>query len=539
MGIPSYFSFIIKQHTNIIKKYSKHILKINNLYLDCNSIIYDTFHSLSSSNSIINNEIIIHNVIQKIEYYISIIKPDTNVIIAFDGVAPVAKLEQQRSRRYKTWFQNQIKKNSINLQDIDDLNELIPQNQNENNSKNEWQTSQITPGTPFMKLLDKQIHNYFNTEQYKRKHNISNLFVTGSNIYGEGEHKIFQFIRNNKETHLQQYTFVYGLDADLIMLCINHLNICPNIYLFRETPQFIKSIDSSLEPNENYYLDINELTKNIPLICNSNSTFKIYDYIFICFMLGNDFLPHFPSLNIRTGGIYKLMDIYSKVIAQDETITNGETIHWKNMYKFIKELSTLEQQFMIEEHKLRNKREHYTYPLETPEDRMKYIDSIPTIKRDLEKYINPMKEGWQNRYYKTLFKADKNNIKNICINYLEGLEWTFKYYTNGCYDWRWSYHFHYPPLLTDLVKYIPVFDTQFITYKEPKPVTELVQLCYVLPYSSLNLLPPHIYNFLIHNHKLWYKTNCQFVWAYCRYFWECHVELPEIDIHILEKYIKN
>ena len=43
MGIPSYFSYIVKNHPKIIKKYFKHVLCVDNLYLDCNSIIYDSY----------------------------------------------------------------------------------------------------------------------------------------------------------------------------------------------------------------------------------------------------------------------------------------------------------------------------------------------------------------------------------------------------------------------------------------------------------------------------------------------------------------
>jgi 5'-3' exoribonuclease 1 len=521
MGIPSYFSHIIKQYPFIIKKFKKDLLQVNNLYLDCNSIIYDVFNKMLSNNDIIHSNIIIQNVIKQIEYYISIVKPNETVIIAFDGVAPIAKLEQQRNRRYKTWYQSQIKSKIYNIE-----------------KQEKWKTSQITPGTMFMKSLDNDVTNYFNIN-YQNKHNIKQIVVTGSNICGEGEHKIFEFIRNNKDFHLEKKTFIYGLDADLIMLCINHLNICPYLYLFRETPEFIKSIDSSLEPNENYYLDIKELTINIPLIGQNGSINKIYDYIFICFLLGNDFLPHFPALNIRTGGIHKIMDAYCETIKDTEFIANGETINWNNVYKFIKQLSVLEESYIIEEYKMRNKREKYVYPLETQEDKLKYFDSLPTIKRDIEKYINPFNEGWQNRYYNSLFKADNKSIQNISINYLEGLEWTFKYYSKGCYDWRWCYKYHYPPLLQDLVKFIPVFNTEFIPYKQPNPVTDLVQLCYVLPESSLELLPKKLYNYLITNHNQWYRHNCNFVWAYCRYFWECHVDLPEICIDELENIVNR
>ena len=53
------------------------------------------------------------------------------------------------------------------------------------------------------------------------------------------------------------------------MLSINHLPISQNIYLFRETPHFIKSINSELEPDESYIIDIPELAKIITLDMNN------------------------------------------------------------------------------------------------------------------------------------------------------------------------------------------------------------------------------------------------------------------------------
>ena len=41
---------------------------------------------------------------------------------------------------------------------------------------------------------------------------------------GEGEHKIFDYIRENKHINNEK-TVIYGLDADLIMLTVNHLCI--------------------------------------------------------------------------------------------------------------------------------------------------------------------------------------------------------------------------------------------------------------------------------------------------------------------------
>ena len=83
-----------------------------------------------------------------------------------------------------------------------------------------------------------------------------------------------------------------------------------DIYLFRETPHFISSINSNLRPNELYVLDIFELDQKLNILMhNVNNKSSTLDYIFICFLLGNDFMPHFPSLNIRTHGIQILLDV--------------------------------------------------------------------------------------------------------------------------------------------------------------------------------------------------------------------------------------
>ena len=83
--------------------------------------------------------------------------------------------------------------------------------------------------------------------------------------------------------------------------------------MFRETPEFIKSIDKNLDPNESYILDIPQLSnyiKNDLVVETFNKKYILQDYIFICFLLGNDFLPHFPSLNIRTQGFENIYNTY-------------------------------------------------------------------------------------------------------------------------------------------------------------------------------------------------------------------------------------
>ena len=530
MGIPAMFTHIVKKYSNIIKKLSTNTIHINNLYLDCNSIIYDAVYNIDF-NTLKETDVdtIIKAVCNKIDEYIQLIKPNNSVYIAFDGVAPVAKLEQQRSRRYKSLYQNKIMRSIYT-----------------NIKTDPWNTTAITSGTVFMQKLNERIYNKYDKPE---KYNVQTIILSGSDQPGEGEHKLFEHIRKFPQQHFNQTTVIYGLDADLIMLSINHLPIANNIFLFRETPHFIKSINSELEPNENYVLDIPELAKIITLDMNNGNILtteqhknRIYDYIFLCFFLGNDFMPHFPSLNIRTGGVDKILNAYKATIGgTNENLTDGTKIYWKNVRKLVKFLSDNEEEFFKNETKLRDRRSKYFINDKTPEDKFKKFDLTPTYERSIEKYINPFSPNWQVRYYKTLFNidADETRKKQICTNYLEGLEWTMKYYTTGCPDWRWSYKHNYPPLVCDLIHYIPYFDTEFVENIKPNPVSELVQLCYVLPKQSLQFLPDKLYHNLIKNHIDWYDSNCSFVWAYCRYFWESHVNLPHIDISKLEQFVEN
>ncbi len=517
MGIPSYFSHIVKNYPAIIQKYVLNLVKVDNLYLDCNSIVYDSYAKLSTQNNTSIESSIIQSVIQKIEEYIHIIQPQKNVIIAFDGVAPVAKLDQQRGRRYKSWYDNQTKKRIFNKVEPD-----------------VWNTTSITPGTKFMQELNNGVTNYF------KKKTSPIIIVSGSDVCGEGEHKIFEFIRNNREKHLEEVSVIYGLDADLIMLALNHLPVSPNLYLFRETPHFIQSIDASLEPDANYLMNIPELAKSILNYLETDNINKLYDYIFICFFLGNDFMPHFPAINIRTGGVDKMLQAYKSINKCIYDVNTG-TIHWLNVRHLVEQLASTELYWIQQETKKRNRRENHNMPEDTPEQIYEKFMAIPTYERDLERYINPFKNGWQSRYYTALLEINgKERIQQVCTNYLEGLEWTMKYYTTGCPDWRWSYKYEYPPLLEDLLRYIPVSSNkEFIQNKAPKPVSQLVQLCYVLPRANLELLPRKLFQKLLATYPEWYKTDYEFCWAYCRYFWESHAQMEHIDIDELEQFITD
>jgi len=144
MGIPSYFSYIIRNHMKILKKFSVQTHQFQHLYLDSNSIIYDSIREIDKAGKMKpvlsdNYKNISAMVCSKLQQYIDEIRPSNTVYIAFDGVAPFAKMKQQRTRRYRSAF---MEKHGI-----------VP--------KSVFNSCQITPGTEFMDFLSKYVNKHF------------------------------------------------------------------------------------------------------------------------------------------------------------------------------------------------------------------------------------------------------------------------------------------------------------------------------------------------------------------------------------------
>lgn len=605
MGVPALFSHIVKKYGGVIKtidqqqtksqqthskqqkgRYNKHHALPNistsdvdnskkttfdNLYLDSNSIVYDSVHALNKAHLTLDaksptDEDIIKAVCIQIHNYIKQVAPTETLYIAFDGVAPVAKLENQRNRRYKSEFTAAIlAKEREKLSDVNVSKDIsTPQHKT-------WDTIAITPGTPFMDKLDKGLKAYFSCSTqavYMRKFGVKHIMISTSVEAGEGEHKIFEYIRTNPEKHANERTVVYGLDADLIMLSINHLRFCPQLFLFRETPQFVRSLNKNLDPGQLYTLDICELFVRLSQEMNdgcravtAEEKNRAFDYIFMMSLLGNDYIPHTPALNIRTRGVAIIMNKYQQLISANEkanakakshintttyNLTNGNKINWEVFRAYVDLLASCEEDNMREEHKHRDMLEKKPFMLrENGEDEtIQRMNAIPIYNREKEKYINPYEPYWEERYYRALFGGERADIApQVCRAYLEALEWTMRYYTSGCVDWRWSYPYHYAPLFVDLADYIShnlIYANSVITLvaeQEPNPVHPLTQLSYVLPMSAHHMLPEKLRTELYNKMCDKYSDNWEFEWAYCRYFWECHANMAMFDIDYLEKIV--
>jgi 5'-3' exonuclease len=328
MGVPKYFSFIIRNYPTILKDldfFNKKDNKIHTLFFDANSIIYDTYHRLNYDDYKNDEDFentIIDNVISYIEKTVRLINPSHHVFVTFDGMAPLAKMNQQRKRRTKQIFFDYY------------------------NDTNKWSTINITPFTPFMNKLSARVYKHFGK--------IENVSCSCSDEPGEGEQKITEYIRNHE--YEGKNIAIYGLDSDLIMLSLCHLEYCKNIYVFREVPEFLNShVPVNKKTDDGLcFIDINCMATRIPIEMGWKPQHRmVYEYVVMCFLLGNDFMERPFSINIYTNGFDRIFNSYKCALKDDEYIINEDlTFNNKNMNKILHHLSLDEDKVIEEEWKL-------------------------------------------------------------------------------------------------------------------------------------------------------------------------------------------
>ena len=73
----------------------------------------------------------------------------------------------------------------------------------------------------------------------------------------------------------------------------------------------------------------------------------IDDFVFLCFFVGNDFLPHLPSLSIREGAIDAIIFIYKFLLPSlGDYLTNGDGgLNYPKVDVFLNDIARVEEEF--------------------------------------------------------------------------------------------------------------------------------------------------------------------------------------------------
>jgi len=518
MGVPTFFRWITLRYPKCVvdakeSKTQSEVPKIDNLYLDMNGIIHPCCNPPDGEKPQSESQMF-QNIFEYVEQLVRIVKPHNLVYMAIDGVAPRAKMNQQRARRYRK---------------VQEEREKPVQ---ETKSSYKFDSNVITPGTPFMHRLAEALHEWIVQKLENEWKNLTVVF-SDSNVPGEGEHKLLEFVRvqrtqpgyNPNTKHC-----IYGADADLIMLSL--ITHEAHFYIIRENVMDFQKVTCRIcgqqghfdyscmgkakEKSGNFdeqapivekckfqFLKVPVLREYLYYEFGDLTKFPHYDFeriiddfVFLCFFVGNDFLPHLPSLNIRDGAIDGLIYLYSKIFHRlgGYLTENGKVVLYRIDIIFA-ELARIEEEFF----KQKQAREDYFKQRRQPVKR-KRVDTeegknIQIAERVVEEVLEDQdtirlgEEGWKRRYYNEKFKVSGSELEEfrqrIHHSYVEGLCWVFEYYYSGCQSWGWFYPFHYAPFASDLYN-SHLLQLKFDIGKPFKPFSQLLS---VLPPESAFALP--------------------------------------------------
>ena len=534
MGIPYYFYSLTQKYNTIISNTKP--VSLDLYCIDFNGIIHNVAQDIikkyngtdkaKHNNDIIEQEII-EGVWERIKYYIENYKASQYIICA-DGVAPLAKMFQQRKRRYLNIYKNTLDKVDIT-----------------------WDTNAITPGTLFMEKLNTYIRRNINDDRNKNK-----IIYSGSDECGEGEHKIFKKI---KDMPKDDKIIIHGLDADLIILSlISHKE---NIYLMREVK------DPHTNDTVFNYLNIKELRKAILCELKRNWDFAfentgdedsesisvssecdendlIETYCTACTILGNDFIPHLLTVELKNNGIDTLLSATKRSIKTNGLLVNKGQINHNCLIDIFKDLANTEDEDI---HRVC---ERYIKKRPPDNKNLQSVQNAPSDYYGLKNkdplinaiYNSPNK--WRQEYYRVIFdnniSIDSTVMFNACNNYIKGIYWVYSYYKGMDIDCAWYYPYNYPPTIKDILNHsianeVPVLncDNEF--------VPSYIQLLIVLPKYSVHLLSKKhqrymldMYAGLFHMYPA--KYNIQTFLK--TQLWECSPILPLINLNYITRVLE-
>eukprot|EP00039_Didymoeca_costata_P013389 m.203123 g.203123 ORF g.203123 m.203123 type:complete len:1076 (+) comp15756_c1_seq1:222-3449(+) len=362
MGVPAFFRWMSQKYPKVMTPPTGQTF--DNVYLDMNGIIHPASHPEDGPAPETEHDMYMA-VLDYMDKVLACARPTKLLFIAIDGVAPRAKMNQQRARRFRSaqeMEENAEVAKQVRLNYLKEGKMLPPEEE-----KSTFDSNVITPGTPFMfeLALYLQWFVHFKIDNDENWRNLK-VIISDASVPGEGEHKIMEYIRLQRATSGYEPNtshVIHGLDADLIMLGLATHE--PNFFILREQVFFgpkpgqdsntVALVDPGEKPFELVQISVlrEYLYKEFQNVrfSDANCVFDlenvIDDFVLMCFFVGNDFLPHLPSLDIREGAIDTLLDIYKFSFREmGGYLTKNCTVNLKNVRNFMREIAYVEDQIL-------------------------------------------------------------------------------------------------------------------------------------------------------------------------------------------------
>lgn len=166
MGVPTFFKWVTVRYPKVAIDASEGSVErdlppFDNFYLDMNGIIHPCCHPQEGVSSTQpqpkSEEEMFANVFKYIDSLFDIIRPRQLIYLAIDGVAPRAKMNQQRARRFRK-IQEERENEARAAKHQANLRAQGLRAPEKEAGGYHFDSNVITPGTPFMARLAVALH---------------------------------------------------------------------------------------------------------------------------------------------------------------------------------------------------------------------------------------------------------------------------------------------------------------------------------------------------------------------------------------------
>lgn len=412
-------------------------------------------------------------VCDKTDMIVRSVRPTGTLLLFVDGVAGLGKMNQQRQRRFRSCQDRATERSPAAV------SAGVPA----------FNPNQFTPGTALMDGLTKAIDVFIRRKQASDPiWRGIRVILSNEKVPGEGEHKIMEYLRKNPCPS----ACIYGMDGDLMMLAA--LLPVERVFIARETDyyrweyvdveDFIKKIideidwtrEGSADYSAGHLVEDNQEAGKVKAFCNKRG---IRDFVMMCFLVGNDFLPTTPALSIIDGGLTLLFQVYRSVGRVEGHLTGMRSdrvvLSRKPMMAFLTELARHEKTIL--ERKYNSGRAFHHDPIIVRHSVR--VNGLMVIDMD----------AVADEYYSTKF-ADGVDRATIARQFLDGIIWVMNYYEAGMPDWLWCFPHLFGPFIRDLADAMPSFRPR--RFDNNDPVDPMLQLMMVLPPSDQREMLPAV-----------------------------------------------
>lgn len=535
MGVPYFFGELSRKYPDIVKQGIR--LGFDWVMPDTNGLIHPICQEVIKDNPDLKDNkelewLMACAIVKKLKWLVEFTNAE-NMFIAIDGPPPMAKIKQQRLRRFKSSSDRALKNSILKKW------KLIEE-------KQQWNTAAITPGTGFMKRLALLINMKIESGWFGE--NVHVEFSSASKP-GEGEHKIkdkinqlYKLSKEDEDSDPPKIA-IHGLDADLIFLTMS--SGCPGIHLMRESEQIYGKRHTNNSDNSDSsiaYVDMDLVRKYavdmmVPLQ-GMKPMDTVRDWIALCYLLGNDFLPHFPSLSVKNNGLQRLVESYNTAARQLVVKLDRKT--WSLDIETVQSLAAVLSGDEVRAIRNYNNNNHRAgRQFQSFDEEWGAIQKLQPPPEDTVMVGRGSEGQWKCRYYKQYMNTDSfEEVYKLCQEYYRGLVWVTNYYFGSCPDWNWFYPSDYAPFVSDFAraKYLDV------SFTDPgKPLAPGHQLLLCLPVGARELMPERYRKLVEPNGKLsdLYPEKCMEDLLWKSQHWQGIPKLPAFDpVRVLKEALR-